>query len=183
MIQDFFVQIFHKFCVIFRVFFFLCHIVQHGGGVDRLCQGPVHPVVYHGFSFPVCGVDNARSAVSVPCVFHCAVEQVFCSLDIFLRALSVFFVCGKRPLGDQSCPLNAVSRCCAVWFELVCRLLFVAVQISFPFFGKVFRDPPVVGRCPSKDSVDDPSGADSVLLFLCGVCRGEESFYCVHIGI
>src|SRR5699024_5220710 len=108
---------------------FSCNVVQHRGGIDRLCQSPVHTVMDYRFAFPICSINNTGSSICVPCVFHCTVKEIFCCFYVPGSSLSVFLICRQSPLCDQSCPFNTVSRSSPVWLKLICRLILITFQI------------------------------------------------------
>ena len=158
-------------------------MIQNCRSIDRLCQSPVHSVMYHWFSFPVCGIYDTWCPICIPCIFHCTVKQIFCCFHIFCSTFLIFFMCRKCPLGNQSRPFNSMSRCCTVWFELVCWLLFIAFQICFPFFCKMLRNSPTVIRSPYQNTVNDTACSYAVFLIPCYICCCKKCFYCMHIGI
>ena len=183
MIQHRFIQIFHKLCIIVPIPDFSCDMMQDSGGIQSLCQSPVHPVMDNRSPFPVCGIDDSRSSVCVPAVFHCPVKEILCRFNIFCSSFGVFFIGGQSPLGNQSCPLDPMSRSGSIRFKLVCRLILITFQVRNPVFCKVFRDPPLILGSPGNYMSNDPSGPFPVLLFSQGVCSSQKSFYCMHVGI
>lgn len=157
MIQHLAVQILHEPRVIGSIFFLLCYPVKDCRGVDRFRKAPVHPVMDHRLSLPVCCIYQSRPAVSVPRVLHCPVVKILRVFYITFRFLCSLVVCGKRPLCNQSCPFNSVSRCRAIRLKGICRAFFIVLQLRLPLLCKVLRDPPFIFGCPAQDMVDDPS--------------------------
>ena len=147
MIQNLFIQILHELSEVVCIFLVAGYMEQNCGSIDCFCQSPVHSVVNNRFAVPIGGVNDTRSAVSIPCVFDCTVVQVFCNSDVFGSALFVALEGGQSPLGDQTGPFDTVTGSCAVRLELIVRTIFVAFQISNPLFGEVFRNSAVVCGC------------------------------------
>ena len=183
MIQNFLIQIFHKLCIICCVFLIICYMEQNGRGVDCFCKSPVHSVMDYRFAVPVCCVTDSRCTVCIPCVSNCAVIQILCSFNIRCCASLVLFICRKRPLCDQSCPLNSVSRSCAVWLKLVVRAVFVAFQIRYPVTGKMLRYTPVIVLCPYQNMVDDPACTYAIFLIPGHISCGKKRLNGMHICI
>ena len=143
MVQNLFIQVFHKRRVIICIFLFAGHTVKHSRSVDPFRQRPVHTVMNHRSSVPVRGVHNPGRAVRVPGIGNRTVVKVFGSLNIG-RPRRVVMIGGKRPLGNEASPLQAMSRRCAVGLELVVRTFLIAGKIRLPVPGKMFRNPPAV---------------------------------------
>ena len=136
MIHDHFIQILHEFCIVFRIFFPAGHMIKNRRSIDCLCKCPVHTVMYHRFSLPVCCVYNPRCTICIPAVFYGCCIKVLCCLEIIFQFFFLFPAVCKCPLSDQPCPLNSMARCCTIWLERVIRAVAVAVKICHPSFVK-----------------------------------------------
>lgn len=132
MVEYLLVKILHKRLIIIRIFFLSGHMVKNRRSIDRLCQRPVHSVVYNRLAVPVCRITDARCAVCIPCICNCAAVKIFCCFKIRCCFFSVFFISRKCPLCDQSRPFNAMARCRAVRFERIVRFFFGCSQDLLP---------------------------------------------------
>ena len=183
MIQNLLIQIFHKLCIICCVFFIARYMGQYSGGIDRFCKSPVHSIVNHRLAIPVCSVADSRSTVCVPCVGNSTIVQVLSCFHIRCCTSLVFFISRKRPLCDQSCPFNSMSRSCSIWLKLVVRTVFVALQIRYPVTGKMLWNTPVIILRPYQDMVDNSACAYTVFLLPCHIRSCQKRLNRVHIGI
>ena len=182
-IHDHFIQVLHKHSIIFRIFLLTGHMIKNCRGIDRFRKSPVHTVMYHRFAIPICRVYNSRCTICVPAVFYCCCVKVFCCLKMFFQFFFLFSTVCKRPLCDQPCPFDSMSRCCAVWLERIIRTVTVAVKICYPFLRKMFRDPPGVIFCPLDHMINDPA-CTNVIFFIPGdISCCQKSLYRMHIGI
>ena len=183
MIHDHFIQVLHKRSIIFRIFLLTGHMIKNCRGIDRFRKSPVHTVMYHRFAIPICRVYNSRCTICVPAVFYCCCVKIFCCLKMFFQFFFLFSTVCKRPLCDQPCPFDSMSRCCAVWLERIIRTVTVAVKICHPFLRKMFRDPPGVIFCPLDHMINDPA-CTNVIFFIPGdISCCQKSLYRMHIGI
>lgn len=67
MVDYLIVQICHEICIIICIFLFLRYMVKNGRSVDCLCKSPMHSVMYHRLTFPVCSIGDSRISVCIPC--------------------------------------------------------------------------------------------------------------------
>ena len=183
MVQNFLVQILHKFCIIITIFCLLCKMIKNCRRVDCLCQGPVHAVMNHRFSFPVCGVYDTAGTIHIPGVCHCTVIQIFCCINIFFCCFRGTIIGRKCPLHNQPCPFDSMARSRSIWFKWIIRLLFVALQIRLPFFRKMLRNSPFIFFSPANDTINNSSGSFPVNFISCHISHSQKCLYCVHIGI
>ena len=139
-IHDHFIQILHEFCIVFRIFFPAGHMIKNRRSIDCLCKCPVHTVMYHRFSLPVCCVYNPRCTICIPAVFYGCCIKVLCCLEIIFQFFFLFPAVCKCPLSDQPCPLNSMARCCTIWLERVIRAVAVAVKICHPFLCEILQE-------------------------------------------
>ena len=155
-------------------------MIQNRGSIDGFRQCPVHPVMNHRFSLPVCGVDNAGSSVHIPCILNCPTVKLLRNIQILFRCQLILRIGRQCPLCDQSRPLNSVPRSCPVRLERVIRTLFAALQISFPITGIMFRDPPMILLRPSGYMVNDPPCPDTILSsFVTSAAARKASTVCM----
>ena len=66
MIPDNLIEILKKHAVILGIFCFAGYMPEDRRGIDRFCKSPVHPVMHHRLSIPVCGIDKSRRTVNIP---------------------------------------------------------------------------------------------------------------------
>ena len=139
--------------------------------------------MYHRFSCPVCRIYDSRCSVHIPSIFHCTAVQFFRCIQTGSCCLRIVFICGKYPLGNQSCPLNSMARSSSVRFKRIIRSFFIAFQICFPFLCEMLRNSPFIISCPFNYTIHDPARSYTVFFVSCHICRSKKSFYRMHICI
>ncbi len=176
------IQIFHKLCIVIRIFAAARYPVQYRRTVDGFRKCPVHPVMYYRRAFPVSGIDYSGRTIRKPRILGSSVVKVFRRPDVAV-SLSPFSISGERPLYNQSGPFDSVSRCGAIWFKRIVRTFSVTLQICFPFLCKMFRYAPVIPFRPGNDMPHNPAGPFPIgFIFEC-IRRGQKCLYCMHICI
>ena len=128
-------KIFHKTLHNLHLFLIICYMEQNGRGVDCFCKSSAF---CHGLQ--VCRSSLLCNGFPMQSAFHAstfrAVIQILCSFNIgaapALSSLYVSPLCGRR-----SCPLNSVSRSCAVWLKLVVRAVFLLHSDHYQSLEKI----------------------------------------------
>ena len=183
MIQYLLIQISHKRLIVCSIFFFSGYMIKNRGSIQRFCQSPVHPVMYHRMSFPVCSIYDPRCTIGCPSICHCLIVQFLCCQDIRLCSCLVLFICRKCPLGNQPCPFDPMPWGGTIGLKLIIRSFFIAFQIRLPVTGKMLRDPPTVIFCPANYMVDNTACPCTVFSIAHCICDCQKSFHCMHICI
>ena len=184
MIQNLFIQIFHKLCIIICILILPCYSEKNGRSIDGFCQCPVHSVMHARFSIPVRCINNTRSSVCIPCIFNRSVKQIFSSL--YIRDSPSLFSSDRRrhcPLCDQTRPFKSMTRGCTIRLKRIIRFFFIKFQLRSPVFCIMLRDSPVVFFCPADHTPNDPPCSVSVLLQPRSICHSQKSLYRMHICI
>ena len=137
MIQYLFIQITEKHCIVIGILLFVSDMPKYHRSIDCFCKSPVHAVMNDRVSLPVCSIDDTRCTVCVPCIFDRPLIEIRQQSHIF-QSSSIFRCIFHRicPLRDQSCPFDTMTRCCAIGFERIVRMILVTVRFGVQSFRK-----------------------------------------------